>query len=91
MIAVLLREVKLVSECDYQSATRCSNSLHMHLLTSKFGKLSLKKKRSSDDVESKKKLLIKVYLRAEEYSLKYLEIHEIEEFLIGPEILFNIF
>jgi hypothetical protein len=31
LIAVLLREVKLVSKCGCQSATRCSNSLHMHL------------------------------------------------------------
>ena len=30
-IAVLLRGVKLVSKCCYQSATRCSNSLPMHL------------------------------------------------------------
>ena len=30
-IAVLLRGVKLVVKCGYQSATRCSNSLHMHL------------------------------------------------------------
>ena len=30
-IVVLLRGVKLVSKYDYQSATRCSNSLHMHL------------------------------------------------------------
>ena len=30
-IAVLLRGVKLVSKCGYQSATRCSNSLNMHL------------------------------------------------------------
>ena len=30
-IAVLLRGVKLVLECSYQSATRCFNSLHMHL------------------------------------------------------------
>jgi hypothetical protein len=30
-IAVLLREVKLVLKCGCQSATRCSNSLHMHL------------------------------------------------------------
>jgi hypothetical protein len=29
-IAILLRGVKLISKCDYQSATRCSNSLHMH-------------------------------------------------------------
>ena len=34
------------------------------VLTPKFGKLSLEKKRSPDDVESKKNLLIKVYLRA---------------------------
>ena len=27
----LLRGVKLISKCGYQSATRCSNSLHMHL------------------------------------------------------------
>ena len=26
-----IKRVKLVSECGYQSATRCSNSLHMHL------------------------------------------------------------
>ena len=31
LIVVLLRGVKLVSEYGYQSATRCSNSLHMHL------------------------------------------------------------
>ena len=30
-IVVLLRGVKLVSKCGYQSATRCSNSLNMHL------------------------------------------------------------
>ena len=30
-IAILLREVKLVSKCGYQSVTRCSNSLHMYL------------------------------------------------------------
>jgi hypothetical protein len=30
LIAILLRGVKLVSKCGYQSATRCSNSLHMH-------------------------------------------------------------
>ena len=30
-IAVLLRGVKLVSKFGYQSATWCSNSLHMHL------------------------------------------------------------
>jgi hypothetical protein len=30
LIAVLLRGVKLISKCDYQSVTRCSNSLHMH-------------------------------------------------------------
>jgi hypothetical protein len=30
LIVVLLREVKLVSKYGYQSATRCSNSLHMH-------------------------------------------------------------
>ena len=29
--AILLRGVKLVLKCGYQSATRCSNSLHMHL------------------------------------------------------------
>ena len=34
------------------------------VLTPKFDKLSLEKKRSADDVESKKNLLIKVYLRA---------------------------
>ena len=34
------------------------------VLAPKFGKLSLEKKRSPDDVESKKNLLIKVYLRA---------------------------
>ena len=34
LIAVLLRGVKLISECGYQSATRCSNSLHMHLESS---------------------------------------------------------
>ena len=34
------------------------------VLAPKFGKLSLEKKRSADDVESKKNLLIKVYLRA---------------------------
>ena len=26
-----IKRVKLVSKCGYQSATRCSNSLHMHL------------------------------------------------------------
>ena len=26
-----IKRVKLVSKCSYQSATRCSNSLHMHL------------------------------------------------------------
>jgi hypothetical protein len=31
LIAVLLRGVKLVSKCGCQSATRCSNSLHIHL------------------------------------------------------------
>ena len=30
-MAVLLRGVKLVLKCGYQSATRCSNSLHMHV------------------------------------------------------------
>jgi hypothetical protein len=30
LIAVLLRGVKLVLKYGYQSATRCSNSLHMH-------------------------------------------------------------
>jgi hypothetical protein len=30
LIALLLRGVKLVSKYGYQSATRCSNSLHMH-------------------------------------------------------------
>ena len=30
-MVILLRGVKLVSKCGYQSATRCSNSLHMHL------------------------------------------------------------
>jgi hypothetical protein len=30
LIAILLSGVKLVSKCDCQSATRCSNSLHMH-------------------------------------------------------------
>jgi hypothetical protein len=30
LTAILLRGVKLVSKCDYHSATRCSNSLHMH-------------------------------------------------------------
>ena len=30
-IVVLLRGVKLILKCGYQSATRCSNSLHMHL------------------------------------------------------------
>ena len=34
------------------------------VFTPKFGKLSLERKRSADDVESKKNLLIKVYLRA---------------------------
>ena len=37
-IVVLLRGLKLVSKCGYQSATRCSNSLHMHLGSS--GKLT---------------------------------------------------
>ena len=31
LIAVLLRGVNLVSKCGCQSATRCSNSLHMYL------------------------------------------------------------
>jgi hypothetical protein len=31
LIAVQLRGVKLVSKYGCQSATRCSNSLHMHL------------------------------------------------------------
>ena len=26
-----IKRVKLISKCGYQSATRCSNSLHMHL------------------------------------------------------------
>jgi hypothetical protein len=30
LITVLLRWVKLVVKCGCQSATRCSNSLHMH-------------------------------------------------------------
>jgi len=30
LIVILLREVKLVSKCGCQSATRCPNSLHMH-------------------------------------------------------------
>ena len=34
-MAVLLRGVKLISKCGYQSATRCSNSLHMHLGSSR--------------------------------------------------------
>ena len=35
------------------------------MFTSKFGKLSLERKRSADNVESKKDLLIDVYLRAD--------------------------
>ena len=31
IISALLRGVKLVAKCGYQSVTRCSNSLHMHL------------------------------------------------------------
>jgi hypothetical protein len=31
LIVILLRGVKLVSKCGCQSATICSNSLHMHL------------------------------------------------------------
>ena len=30
-MAILLRGVKLIVKCGYQSATRCSNSLHLHL------------------------------------------------------------
>ena len=32
---MILRGVKLISKCDYRSATRCSNSLHMHLGSSR--------------------------------------------------------
>ena len=35
------------------------------VFTPKFGKLSLERKRSADDVESKKDLLIGLYLRAD--------------------------
>ena len=34
------------------------------MFTSKFDKLSLERKKSADDIESKKDLLIDVYLRA---------------------------
>jgi hypothetical protein len=30
LIVILLIGVKLISKCGYQSATRCSNSFHMH-------------------------------------------------------------